>query len=49
MPDPFYELVRAVEEYGAENDREDIVEQLDTLIAGKRVKDISDLPLDLCV
>lgn len=44
-----YELVRAVEEYGAESGREDIVEQLDTLIAGKRLKDISDLPLDLCV
>lgn len=44
-----YELARAVEEYGAENGREDIVEQLDTLIAGKRLKDISDLPLDLCV
>jgi hypothetical protein len=28
---------------------EDIVEQLDTLIAGKRLKDISDLPLDLCL
>lgn len=40
-----YELAEAVEEYG----REDIVELLDTLIAGKRLKDISDLPLDLCV
>ena len=40
-----YELVKAVEDYG----REDIVEQLDTLIAGKRLKDISDLPLDLCL
>lgn len=44
-----YELVEAVEEYGSRNDREDIVEQLDTLIAGKRLKDISDLPLDLCL
>lgn len=43
------ELIRAVEEYGAENGREDIVEQLDSLVAGKRLKDISDLPLDLCV
>ena len=44
-----YELVRAVEEYGGENGREDIIEQLDTLIAGKRLKDISDLPLDLSI
>ena len=42
-----YELTEAVEEYA--NGREDIVEQLDTLIAGKRLKDISDLPLDLCL
>ena len=40
-----YELVDAVEEYG----REDIVELLDTLVAGKRLKDISDLPLDLSI
>lgn len=40
-----YELVEAVEEYG----REDIVELLDTLIVGKRLKDISDLPLDLSI
>ncbi len=40
-----YELVEAVEEYG----REDIIELLDTLIAGKRLKDISDLPLDLSI
>ena len=44
-----YELVEAVKEYGSANGREDIVEQLDTLIAGKRLKDISDLPLDLCL
>lgn len=44
-----YELVKAVKEYGTENGREDIIEQLDTLIAGKRLKDISDLPLDLCI
>lgn len=43
------ELAEAVEEYGSENGREDIIEQLDTLIAGKRLKDISDLPLDLSV
>ena len=38
-----------VHEYGSANGREDIIEQLDTLIAGKRLKDISDLPLDLCL
>lgn len=43
------ELIKAVEDYGAENGREDIVEQLDSLIVGKRLKDISDLPLDLCI
>ena len=40
-----YELVASVAEYG----REDIVETLNTLIEGKRLKDISDLPLDLSV
>ncbi len=44
-----YELIKAVEEYGKEGGREDIVEQLDTLVVGKRLKDISDLPLDLCI
>ena len=41
-----YELIAAVREYG-KNGREDIVEQLETLVEGKRLKDISDLPLDL--
>jgi hypothetical protein len=41
-----YELLEAVKEYGMEG-REDIVEQLESLIVGKRLKDISDLPLDL--
>lgn len=41
-----YELVSAVEEY-ARNGREDILEQLNSMIDGKRLKDISDLPLDL--
>lgn len=41
-----YELLEAVREYGT-NGREDIIEQLDTLVHGKRLKDISDLPLDL--
>ena len=40
-----YELVDAVREIGAE----DSVELLNVLIDGKRLKDISDLPLDLCV
>ena len=41
-----YELVDAVRMYGADG-REDIVELLESLIDGKRLKDISDLPLDL--
>lgn len=40
-----YELIRAVKEVGSE----DAVETLDTLVKGKRLKDISDLPLDLSV
>lgn len=40
-----YELIRAVKEVGSE----DAVEILDTLVQGKRLKDISDLPLDLSV
>ena len=43
-----YELIDAVREYGA-NGREDIVETLENLIEGKRLKDISDLPMDLSV
>lgn len=43
-----YELLESVREYGA-NGREDIVETLENLINGKRLKDISDLPLDLSV
>lgn len=39
------ELIQAVDEYG----REDIVDTLKTLVEGKRLKDISDLPLDLSV
>jgi hypothetical protein len=41
-----YELIDAVKEYG-HSGREDIVETLQNLIDGKRLKDISDLPLDL--
>ena len=40
-----YELIRAVKEVGSE----DAVETLETLVQGKRLKDISDLPLDLTV
>ncbi len=40
-----YELIRAVKEIGSE----DAVETLETLVQGKRLKDISDLPLDLSV
>lgn len=40
-----YELIRAVNEVGSE----DAIELLDTLVSGKRLKDISDLPLDLAV
>lgn len=41
-----YELLNAVREYG-QNGREDLVEALESLIEGKRLKDVSDLPLDL--
>lgn len=40
------ELVDAVREYGKDG-REDVVELLDMMVDGKRLKDISDLPLDL--
>lgn len=40
-----YELIRSVKEVGSE----DAVETLETLVQGKRLKDISDLPLDLTV
>ena len=43
-----YELLDAVREYG-HSGREDIIETLENLVNGKRLKDISDLPLDLCV
>jgi hypothetical protein len=43
-----YELLEAVREY-SQNGREDILETLENLVAGKRLKDISDLPLDLSV
>ena len=40
-----YELVKAVEATGAEGS----IEMLNVLIDGKRIKDISDLPLDLAI
>lgn len=40
-----YELIEAVNEVGSEDARE----ILETLVQGKRLKDISDLPLDLSV
>ncbi len=40
-----YELLEAVKNTEAE----DSVELLESLIEGKRLKDVSDLPLDLCV
>ncbi|MGM9600723.1 MAG: NgoMIV family type II restriction endonuclease [Faecousia sp.] len=43
-----YELLEAVKEYGCHG-REDIIETLENLVEGKRLKDISDLPLDLSV
>ena len=43
-----YELLEAVKEYG-KNGREDIIDTLNMLVEGKRIKDISDLPLDLSV
>lgn len=43
-----YELIDAVKLYGNQG-REDIIETLDNLVIGKRLKDISDLPLDLSV
>jgi len=44
-----YELLDAVREFGKEYGRDDIVESLENLVEGKRLKDISDLPLDLSV
>lgn len=41
-----HELITAVRRYGKDG-REDLVEQLEAMINGKRLRDISDLPLDL--
>lgn len=46
-----YELLGAVDRFCRENSGrgDDIAETLETLVQGKRLKDISDLPLDLSV
>ncbi len=41
-----YELMDAINEFGLQG-REDIIETLQNLVDGRRLKDISDLPLDL--
>lgn len=43
-----YELIQAVDEMKMKG-REDLAELVHTLVDGKRLKDISDLPLDLAV
>tara|TARA_Y100001947_G_C10316423_1_gene294050 strand:- start:1139 stop:1303 length:165 start_codon:yes stop_codon:yes gene_type:complete len=40
-----YELRNALEDQG----REETLELLDTMVEGKRLRDISDLPLDLVI
>jgi len=40
-----YELIQAVNEFG----NDDSIVLMQTMINGKRLKDISDLPLDLAV
>ncbi len=44
-----YELIDAVADYSDNYGRNDVAETLHTLVEGKRLKDISDLALDLCV
>ncbi len=44
-----YELIESVEEYDNPRNCSEIREMLNTLVEGKRLKDISDLPLDLSV
>lgn len=41
-----YELIEAIHTFGQDG-REDLIETIDSLVEGKRLKDISDLPLDL--
>lgn len=44
-----YELMEAAKEYSDETNRSEVYETLENLVEGKRLKDISDLPLDLSV
>lgn len=44
-----YELMEAAKEYSDETNRSEVYETLENLVDGKRLKDISDLPLDLSV
>lgn len=44
-----YELQASVQKFSEENNREDLAEMIENLIEGRRLKDISDLPLDLSV
>lgn len=43
-----YELQKAVREYSDDKGVDDSMEALNGLVLGRRLKDISDLPLDLC-
>ncbi|MCK6139741.1 NgoMIV family type II restriction endonuclease [Slackia exigua] len=44
-----YELLKAIEAYSATKGVDDSLDEVYSLVIGKRLKDISDLPLDLCV
>lgn len=44
-----YELKQAIEMSVADGKDDDALDLLNTMIDGKRIKDISDLPLDLAV
>ena len=44
-----YELMEATKEYSDRTNRSEVYETLENLVEGKRLKDISDLPLDLSV
>ena len=44
-----YELKEALEKSVAEGKDDDALDLLNTMVEGKRIKDISDLPLDLAI
>ena len=44
-----YELIEAATEFAAGNPRDSQAEILNDLVAGRRLRDISDLPLDLAI